>query len=362
MTTYRVPKQRFRAENWMAVWFVEIAQWRRFCDRLDIALCYDILYTTEDAYMDWYMEVSRRRIGRPKPVPESDYASRELFDKYEVFQLIEASIDLVWQLDARLPASFVPDFRQLAAKFVERYTRFMRTVKGPGFTPPVFEHLDRADLSGTGLAGVAEQDIIPVTQPSQHIPDEPASSSRPEKMALVSLRKGKWKMNKPLSFAKQDTIATDWGWKDSVVKLDGGGGCVKNALYELKPVNLLTLAPGAWIDDRIIYAYMLLLRDREEVVASVFERKPTYFFMDPFFIPLAKTKNWKNPESYVKLHNFYCDYGSAEVGPTINNVDFIFLPTCVTDNHCILSVFSVMTWGVVILDPLYDNASYPEEE
>ena len=112
------------------------------------------------------------------------------------------------------------------------------------------------------------------------------------------------------------------------------------------------------------YLFMpqLLLRDRVEVVASVFERKPTYFFMDPFFIPLAKTKNWKNPESYVKLHNFYCDYGSAEVGPTINNVDFIFLPTCVTDNHCILFVFSVKTWGVVILDPLYDNASYPEEE
>ncbi|XP_063936158.1 protein MAIN-LIKE 1-like [Daucus carota subsp. sativus] len=75
MTPYRVPKQRFRAENWMAVWFAEIAQWRRFCDRPDIALCDDTLYTTEDAYMEWYLEVSRRGIGKPKPVPQPDYAS-----------------------------------------------------------------------------------------------------------------------------------------------------------------------------------------------------------------------------------------------------------------------------------------------
>ncbi|KAL1805174.1 hypothetical protein ACET3Z_028242 [Daucus carota] len=170
---------------------------------------------------------------------------------------IESAMDLVRQLDARMPSSFVPEFRQLAPKFVDRYSRFMKTVKGPGFTPLVFEHLDRADLSGTGLAGVAEQDIIPMTQPSQHIPEQPASSSRPDKLALVSLRKGKWKMNKPLSPTKQDTIATEWGWKDGVVKLHGGGGGVKNALYELKPVNLLTLAPGSWIDDRIIYAYMV---------------------------------------------------------------------------------------------------------
>ena len=39
MTAYRTPKQRFRAENWMVVWFAEIGWWRRFCDRPDIALC-----------------------------------------------------------------------------------------------------------------------------------------------------------------------------------------------------------------------------------------------------------------------------------------------------------------------------------
>ena len=107
-----------------------------------------------------------------------------------------------------------------------------------------------------------------------------------------------------------------------------------------------------------------LLRDREEVIAleKLFERKPTYFFMDPLFIPLAKTKKWKKPESYIALHNFYCDYGSAAVGPTINNVDFIFVPACVTDNHWILFVFAVKKWGLVILDPLYDEPSYPEEE
>ncbi|KAL1831411.1 hypothetical protein ACET3Z_001062 [Daucus carota] len=67
-----------------------------------------------------------------------------------VVKPIEAGMDLVRQLDARLPASFVPDFRQLAPKFVDQYSRFMRTVKGLGFTSPVFEHIDRGDLSGTG--------------------------------------------------------------------------------------------------------------------------------------------------------------------------------------------------------------------
>ena len=91
MTVYRRPKQRFRVENWMVVWFVEIGQWRRFCDRPDITLCDDTGYTS-DAYMDWYQEVSRRCVGKPKPEPESDYASREFFDNYEAFQLVSVQL------------------------------------------------------------------------------------------------------------------------------------------------------------------------------------------------------------------------------------------------------------------------------
>ena len=50
----------------MAAWFVEIGQLRHFCDRHDITLCDDTCYTSENSYMDYYLEVSGRRVGKPK--------------------------------------------------------------------------------------------------------------------------------------------------------------------------------------------------------------------------------------------------------------------------------------------------------
>ena len=105
-----------------------------------------------------------------------------------------------------------------------------------------------------------------------------------------------------------------------------------------------------------------LLRDREESILQdrVWERKPVYYFMDPLFMEAAKKRSFRAPSKAA--HTFYCDYGSAAVGPTINNVDFIFFPTCVNRNHWVLFVFAVRVWGVVIIDPLYDDPQYPREE
>lgn len=105
-----------------------------------------------------------------------------------------------------------------------------------------------------------------------------------------------------------------------------------------------------------------LLRDREEdiVLENVYERKPTYYFMDTFFMNLAKGVN---PKRETKaLIRFYVQWASCGVGPPIKNVDFIFVPAHVSGNHWVLFIFAVKNWGVILLDPLYDDAEYPEEE
>lgn len=49
---------------------------------------------------------------------------------------------------------------------------------------------------------------------------------------------------------------------------------------------------------------------------------------------------------------FYMQWGSYGAGPPINEVDYSFLPTCVNENHCVLYVFAVMAWTIMLLDPL----------
>lgn len=112
------------------------------------------------------------------------------------------------------------------------------------------------------------------------------------------------------------------------------------------------------------FGFQTLLRDREEgiLVEKLWERKPVYYFMDPLFMQLAKTKNYKSPESLTSLHRFFCDFATSDVGPPINKVDFIFVPACVNESHWVLFVFAVKVWGVILLDPLHDNPHYPEEE
>lgn len=62
-----------------------------------------------------------------------------------------------------------------------------------------------------------------------------------------------------------------------------------------------------------------------------------------------------------RLNNFYFHWATCGVGPTINKVDYIFVPTNVNENHWILFVYVVKKWAVMILDPLFDDAEYPKE-
>ncbi|KAL8155523.1 hypothetical protein AgCh_000787 [Apium graveolens] len=106
-----------------------------------------------------------------------------------------------------------------------------------------------------------------------------------------------------------------------------------------------------------------LLRDREEAIAAaeVYPRMPSYYFMDSLFMELAKKVDYSRPYSAKTMH-FFLTWASCGVGPPINQVDSIFVPANVNQNHWILMVFFVKEWGVMVLDPMNYNAKYPEEE
>lgn len=115
-------------------------------------------------------------------------------------------------------------------------------------------------------------------------------------------------------------------------------------------------------DVNLLIFLQCLLRDREEDIAreKVFERKPSYYFMDPLFMAVAQKQDYRHESEVLK--NFYLNWATCGVGPPINKVDFIFVPTNVNENHWVLFIFAVKQWGVILLDPLYDDAHYPVEE
>ena len=97
-----------------------------------------------------------------------------------------------------------------------------------------------------------------MTQPSQHISQDPThpSSSRPEKIVVRRPAEHKWKISKRLTQVKMDTIRRDWGWgKDMTVGLEGG--IRHDLMFTHAPISMQSLAPGCWLDDRIIYTYMV---------------------------------------------------------------------------------------------------------
>lgn len=105
-----------------------------------------------------------------------------------------------------------------------------------------------------------------------------------------------------------------------------------------------------------------LLREREEAIAAagVYPRKPSYYFMDPFFITLAMELDYKVLTERVK--RFFVTWGSCGIGPPINEVDYIFVPANVNGNHWILMVLSVKEWGVMVFDPMTNKAEHAKEE
>ena len=105
-----------------------------------------------------------------------------------------------------------------------------------------------------------------------------------------------------------------------------------------------------------------LLRHWEEaiLVEGIHTWEPTYYFMDPLFIPMAMELDYKNLTEREK--HFYAKWGSCGIGSPINQVDYIFVPINVNDNHWILMVFAVKKWAIMVLDPLNNEAEYPDKE
>nr|XP_017250727.1 PREDICTED: serine/threonine-protein phosphatase 7 long form homolog [Daucus carota subsp. sativus] len=88
MTRYRQEKEAFHYTDWRAVWFAEIGEWERFVDHPEVVVAQHSLDTDDTGYLDWYEHISRRRVGKPQPVPQPQYSTRELFDNLQAFQLV----------------------------------------------------------------------------------------------------------------------------------------------------------------------------------------------------------------------------------------------------------------------------------
>ena len=168
---------------------------------------------------------------------------------------------MVKQLDARVPAEFVEEFVGIAQGFVTPFTRFMKKLKGPAYKAPRFQNIKLSEEDDTTqqsqhVGNIREHDIIDMTQPSQHVSQPPtvASASRPSKLTSRRMKEEKWSITKSLSMTKKSKIYEEWGWgMERNVKITGlaPAGC------NLTDAAMLSLAPGQWIDDRIIYSYMV---------------------------------------------------------------------------------------------------------
>ncbi|KAL8132753.1 hypothetical protein AgCh_008293 [Apium graveolens] len=272
----------------------------------EVVVAHQLDAVDDTGYMQWYSGITQIRVGKPQPLPEPQYSTRALFNNSQAFDL---------------------------------------DVRGPAYMAPVFQHIylspeaRKPKVGETRVAGV-----IDMTQPSQQVSQAPTqasvfaagSSSRAEKMDIYLPVEEKWDINKRLKWERMDAIRRDWGWGGWP-----GSGPIKHDLkWTLDTSVMQSLEPKGWLDDRIIYAYMWLLRDREEdiAVAGVYPRMPSYYFMDPLFMELAKKVDYSRPYSPRTMH-FFVNWASCGVGPPINQ-----------------------KWGMMVLDPMNYNAQYPEEE
>ena len=178
-----------------------------------------------------------------------------------------AGLNMIKQLDARVPAEFSGEFAQISETFLTPFTRLMKKIKGPAYRPPTFENIkslsveditDHSQPIPHTVSAIPAHDVIDMTQPSQHVSQPPtsgASSSRPPKLASRRMAGEKWSITKSLSVDKKTQRADDWGWGNgNEVKLAGG---ITVFGHHISEIAMQSLDPGAWIDDRIIYSYMV---------------------------------------------------------------------------------------------------------
>lgn len=173
------------------------------------------------------------------------------------------------QLDSRVPPEFVEELGSISNTFLTPFTRLMKKIKGPAYKPPKFENIKPLSLDDipqwsqpheASVETICPHDVVDMTQPSQYvsqppIPSATTSSSRPSKLASRRMKEEKWNIAKILDLSKKTTIYEDWGWGiGKKVKLDGG---FQVCGYHISESAMQSLAPGEWVDDRIIYAYMV---------------------------------------------------------------------------------------------------------
>lgn len=175
-----------------------------------------------------------------------------------------AALDMLKQLESRAPVEFLEELGTISDTFLTPFTRLMKKVKGPAYKAPKFENirplsLCEEDPEGTATT-ITSHDVIDMTQPSQHVSQPPipsgtASSSRPPKLPTRRMRGEKWSIMKELDVQKRNTIYDDWGWGiGQRPKLEGG---IQVCGYHVSEKAMQSLAPSAWVDDRIIYCYMV---------------------------------------------------------------------------------------------------------
>ncbi|KAK1399055.1 hypothetical protein POM88_008918 [Heracleum sosnowskyi] len=124
----------------------------------------------------------------------------------------------------------------------------------------------------------------------------------------------------------------------------------------------------------IIYSYMGLLREREEDIhnGNIWERKPVYYFMDPYFIVLGKEQMKKLRKATMKGEDeetnawhaalrFFNGFACATIGPSVMEADYMFIPCCVGNAHWVLFMFSTKNFNAIILDSLNDEPDYQED-
>lgn len=379
MVLYRQPKEAtFAGEDWLVRWFVEIGRWARFCSDLEGLVDCTTKIASQAEYMAWYSEITRLRVGKPEPVPHSRYQTRELYDGVEGYRVMVAALDMLKQLDSRAPVEFLEDLGKISDTFLTPFTRLMKKIKGPAYKPPTFENIKPLSLYEEANATTnTSQDVIEMTQPSQHVSQPPipsgsASSTRPSKLPTRRMKGEKWSITKDLDVHKRNEIYADWGWGiGQKPNLKGG---IEVCGHHISETAMQSLAPASWIDDRIIFCYMALLREREETIhrSNIWERKPIYYFMDPYFIVMGwdhmkkikrairKGESQLNKAWHDALRSLH-GFATSSIGPSVVEADYIFLPCCVSGVHWILFMVCTKTFDVILLDSMNDEVEYSKE-
>lgn len=168
---------------------------------------------------------------------------------------IMKGLEFCQKIDASIPVEYRDEFARIAPTFLDPFCSFMKEVRGPSYRPPKFENIDVSEKPTT-----AEHDVIKMTQPSQHVSQpasfpSPSSAARREKLDVRRLRDRKWQISKPLAESKKEDIRSNWGWgPDGAANMQQG---IVHKSFTLSAKAMLSLAPCTWIDDRIIYTYMV---------------------------------------------------------------------------------------------------------